>query len=343
MKPERRLLVTPLTLEVVRDPAHLEHIKSEWTRFAAGLDNLTPFQLPDWQIAWWRHFGAGRLHVMLFRGMDALAGIVPLYLNTDQGRASLKLTGSGIAGYGEPPIAPSQRAQVMSLLKGHLLGNSAWEVCDWRDVAMNSPLAGLQLGDAFELRTAPDSHWSEVPIEGNFHQYWDGRPFALRRNFLKYLDKASSLDRPRFEVVTQADPEFVNAVIRLETDQAAAFAQAKDGAPAFLADLARTFDDADMLRIFALRFNGKLVAALLAFVYKNTLYAFAGGHEPEFEAQGFGRLLLFETLRHAFEQRHRAWNFLRGNEAYKLLWGARIMPTARIAVERKAGTPVQLQ
>jgi hypothetical protein len=47
-----------------------------------------------------------------------------------------------------------------------------------------------------------------------------------------------------------------------------------------------------------------------------------------------GRLLLFETLRHSFERGYRAWNFLRGNEAYKLLWGARIVPTARIAIQR---------
>jgi CelD/BcsL family acetyltransferase involved in cellulose biosynthesis len=334
MKPERRLLVTPLTLEVVRDPARLEHIQTEWTRFAAPLENVTPFQLPAWQIAWWRHFGAGRLHIMVFRSMDALAGIVPLYVSTDQGRVSMKLTGSGLASYLEPPIAPSQRAQVMSLLKGHLLGNRDWEVCDWRDVALNSPLAGLQLGDSFELRTAPDGHWSEVPLQGTFQRYWEERPFALRRNFLKYLDAASSVDRPRLEVVTQADPEFVNALIRLESEQSALFAQAKDGAAAFLADLAKLLDGADMLRFFGLRFHGKMVAVLLAFAYKNTLYAFADGHEPEFEAQGFGRLLLFEALRHSFDHGCRAWNFLRGNEAYKLLWGARIVPTARIAIRR---------
>jgi CelD/BcsL family acetyltransferase involved in cellulose biosynthesis len=209
MKPERRLLVTPLTLEVVRELGHLEQIKNEWTRFAAGLEHVTPFQLPEWQITWWRHFGAGRLHIMLFRSMDALAGIVPFYLEGRPGCSVLKLAGSGIASYLEPPIAPGQRARVMSLLKGHLLSNGAWEACDWRNVAANSPLAGLQLGDSFELRTLADSEWSEVSIAGTFPQYWQGRPFALRRNFLKYLDTASMVERPRFEVVALADPEFV--------------------------------------------------------------------------------------------------------------------------------------
>lgn len=348
MKPERRLLVTPLTLEVVREVAHLEQLKSEWSRFASSVERVTPFQLPEWQLTWWRHFGEGRLHAMLFRSLDTLVAVVPCYRTEAQGRPSLKLIGSGVACYLEPPIALRQRAEVAQLLKSHLLSNSAWESCDWRDVETNSPLASLQLGDKFELKTAMDSEWSQVPIQGTFQQYWEGRSFSLRRNFLKYLDNASVADRPRFEVVTQADPEFVNALIRLQGEQATAFAHAKDGPAAFLADLARVFDDANMLRMFGLRYHGKLVAAMLAFMHRNTVYAFAGGHDPEFEALGFGRLLLFESLRHAFQQGHRAWNFLRGNEPYKMLWGAQMTPTARITIERKANippnvTPSQLQ
>src|ERR1700733_250077 len=204
MKPERRLLVTPLTLEVVRELAHLEQIKKEWTRFAAGLERVTPFQLPEWQISWWRHFGEGRLHVMLFRSLDTLVAVIPCYQTEEQGRRSLKLIGSGIASYLEPPIDPRQRVEVTNLLKGHLLANNGWEVCDWRDLEVNSPLAGLQLGERFDLKIAPDGEWSQVPIQGTFQQYWESRSFSLRRNFLKYLDTASTADGPRFEVVTQA-------------------------------------------------------------------------------------------------------------------------------------------
>ena len=128
MKPERRLLVTPLTLEIVRDISHLEHMKPEWTRLAAKLPRATPFQLPDWQLAWWRHFGAGNLHVMLFRSMDALVGVVPCYLEQN----SLKLIGSGIASYLEPPFTLAHGAEIARLLRGHLVANTTWQTCDWR-------------------------------------------------------------------------------------------------------------------------------------------------------------------------------------------------------------------
>jgi CelD/BcsL family acetyltransferase involved in cellulose biosynthesis len=349
MKPERRVLVTPLTLEVVRDLSHAEAIKNEWTRFANTLPGVTPFQLPAWQLTWWRHFGEGRLHIMLFRSLDALVGIIPCYLTDQQSKPTLKLLGSGMASYLEPPIALAQRADVATLLKSHLLANNTWETCEWRDLAPNSPLAGLQLGDRFEMKLAADSEWSQVAIQGTFQQYWEGRSFSLRRNFLKYLDTSSMVaDRPRFEVVAQADPEFVNAIIRLQGDQAAAFASAREGAAAFLVDLTKVCDYAELLRMFALRYNKKLVAATLAFLHRNTVYAFATGHDPEMEMLGSGRLLLFESVRHSFQQGYRGWNFLRGNEPYKLLWGAQIVPTARISIERKPNlqaniSPSQLQ
>ncbi len=337
MKPERRLLVTPLTLEVVRELAHAEAIQAEWTRFANALPAITPFQLPAWQLTWWRHFGEGRLHIMLFRSLDHLVAVVPCYLTEQNGQPTLKLLGSGLSSYLEPPIASAQRADVATLLKSHLLANNTWQTCDWRDLSTTSPLTNLQLGDRFDLKTAPDSEWSQVPIQGTFQQYWDTRSFSLRRNFLKYLDTASiAADRPRLEVVNQADPEFVNALIRLQSDQSNAFAQAKDGAAAFLIDLVNVCDKADLLRMFGLRHNKKLVAVSLGFFHRNTIYSFASGHDPDFEALGFGRLLLFESLRHAFQQGYRAWNFLRGNEPYKLLWGAQVAPTARISIERKA-------
>lgn len=335
MKPERRLAVTPLTLEVVRELAHAEAIQAEWTRFANTLPAVTPFQCPAWQINWWRHFGQGRLHIMLFRSLDTLVGVVPLYQTEQAGKPTLKLLGSGMASYLEPPIATAQRVDVIALLKSHLLANNTWESCEWRDVAHNSVLSNLQLGDRFDLKIAPDSEWSQVPVQGPFQQYWEARSFSLRRNFLKYLDTSIVTDRPRLEVVNQADPEFVNAIIRLQSDQSAAFALAKDGAAAYLVDLAKVCDEADILRLFGLRHNKKLVATTLAFAHRGVVYSFASGHDPEFESLGFGRLLLFESLRYCFQHGYRAWNFLRGNEPYKLLWGAQVAPTAQIHIERK--------
>jgi ribosomal protein S18 acetylase RimI-like enzyme len=210
-------------------------------------------------------------------------------------------------------------------------------------VEVKSPLAALQLGDQFSLVSVPDSEWAEVPVQGTFREFWESRPFSLRRGLLRHLTSVNDPSRPRLEVVIQADPEFVNTLIKLLDASADHFTKAKDGAAAFLLDLTRALDDADMLRLFGLRFNGRLAAVLLAFAHRNTLYAFASGTDPELESQGFGQLLLFEALRHAFERGFRGWNFLRGNEPQKLLWGAKLTPTARITIARKPAYPPQLQ
>ena len=267
MKPERRLLVTPLTLEVVRELAHLEANYQEWTplrrrprtRHAVSTARMaTHLVATFWRRPAARHAVPQPRHAG--RGDPLLSDRTGRPRHTQVHRF-----GHGeLSGTAHRP--PAQRAEVTNLLKGHLLANNAWETCDWRDVeASSSPWRACNWATAFDLKIAPDGEWSQVPIQGTFQQYWEARSFSLRRNFLKYLDTAITSDRPRFEVVAQADPEFVNAVIRLQGEQALRFAQAKEGAAAFLVDLARVFDDADMLRMFGLRHNRKLVATMLAF------------------------------------------------------------------------------
>jgi hypothetical protein len=46
-------------------------------------------------------------------------------------------------------------------------------------------------------------------------------------------------------------------------------------------------------------------------------------------------VLLFEALRHCFEQGIQAWNFLRGDEPYKALWGAETIPKLRLILVRR--------
>jgi CelD/BcsL family acetyltransferase involved in cellulose biosynthesis len=329
MRPERRISTAPLTLEVVRETAQLAQLRPEWSKFVNSLEEINPFQTPEWQFTWWSHFGVGDLYVMVFRSVDAIVGIVPCFLLERQ----MMLLGTGIADYLEPPISPRHRGEVLALLRNHLSANSKWDLCSWRDLAATTPLRTLTFGDQYEAKLFQDVECTELAITGEFANFWETRPFGLRRNVRRYVDKAT------FSVVAQADPEYLNVLIRLHGERwerrGEVGMSAVNGVAAFLWDLARAMDNADMLRIFTLRFEGKVVAVTLAFVLRNTIYSFLSVHDAEFEVFGFGRSLLFDTLQHAFEQGYKAWNFLRGNEPYKFLWGAQSIPKIQLLVTRK--------
>ncbi len=339
MRPERRILAAPLTLEVVREPAQLEQLKAEWSKFVHSLEDITPFQTPEWQHTWWSHFGSGHLYVMVFRNVDAIVGIVPCFLHNWEGRRQMTLIGSGVSDYLEPPISPRHRGEVLALLRSHLSANSKWDICVWQDLSANTPLANLNLGEKFDAKLFQDTECTELAITGDFRDFWESRSHGLRRNVRRYSDKANVVDQPRFSVVAQADPEYLNALIRLHGERWQRRGEigmiAANGAAAFLWDLAREADNADMLRIFTLRYQGKVVAVILAFVLRNTIYSYLSAFDPEYETLGFGRSLLFESLQHAFQQGYRAWNFMRGNEPYKFLWGAQSIPKTRLVISRK--------
>ncbi|HEY1216134.1 MAG TPA: GNAT family N-acetyltransferase, partial [Bryobacteraceae bacterium] len=84
------------------------------------------------------------------------------------------------------------------------------------------------------------------------------------------------------------------------------------------------------LRLFIARFREQVAALVLGFLCRNTLYAYLSAFDPEYEGFGFGRNLLYEAFRFAYGQHYSAWNFCRGNEQYKLSWGAHLIQKRRL-------------
>jgi CelD/BcsL family acetyltransferase involved in cellulose biosynthesis len=103
----------------------------------------------------------------------------------------------------------------------------------------------------------------------------------------------------------------------------------------FLREAAAKLAARNMLRLFTLRLNEKIVAILLALRTPTTIFSYLSGFDPQYEKFGFGR----ELLARAFQYAHahdRFRNFLRGEESYKFSWGARLIPKCRLLLMRHA-------
>jgi CelD/BcsL family acetyltransferase involved in cellulose biosynthesis len=327
-----------LTLETVNDFSELSRIEPEWSRFAASLPDLTPFQLPAWLLTWWRHFGSGQLHVFIFRSGDAIAGIVPCFRHEWEGKRQITLIGSGISDYLEPGIAAGHDPAVLEMLAAQLGQDHSWEVCNWQDLNANSVLSSLPLARELAIAVEPDMECTEARIRGSFEKWWNGRPHGLRRNVRRYLEKARSIGEPEFRVTAKAEPELIEALITLHAARwertGSSGMVVANRSHRFLREIFDRFSCADLLRLFSLRFQGKIVAVICSFPYRNKLFSYLSAFDPAYETFGFGRLLLYHSFRYTFEQQYKAWNFLRGNEPYKFDWGAERIPKCRIIVTR---------
>jgi len=67
-----------VAVEVIEDAARLCGFRPEWSQFLRKIPAATPFQMPEWLVTWWNHFGSGALRVMAFRHNRELVGVLPL-------------------------------------------------------------------------------------------------------------------------------------------------------------------------------------------------------------------------------------------------------------------------
>jgi CelD/BcsL family acetyltransferase involved in cellulose biosynthesis len=325
-----------LKLEVICDPVRLTEFLPQWSRFVHSQSGLTPFQLPEWLITWWSYFGSGTPHVLVFRDPDVV-GVLPCFLHEWNGRRQLTLIGSGISDYLDPLLEAARQPAILASLQQHLSVRADWDFCDWQDLSQNTPLAALL--DQLDGNALDETPCSEITISGNFEEFWQQRPRHLRRNVRRYRQKAEQNGPLEFQVNSGASPELLRALVQLHSARwkmrgESGMIEANHSA-AFLRNVAQQFAAQQILRIFSLRFRDQIAAVILAFVYQNKAYGYLTAFDPAHEHFSFGALLLFEALRHCYEEGIQAWNFLRGDEPYKVLWGAHFIPRLRLTLARR--------
>ncbi len=320
------------TLEVIEELSRLQQIEPAWSALADTAPNVTPFQLPHWQLTWWYHLGSGRLQVLSWWEDNLLIAVIPCFLHHWEGRRQLTLIGSGISDYLEPLIHPNHAKNILPQLRRYLQSNTGWDICNWQDLAVNTPLHHLG-GDLVE-----DTVCSEVPLTGSFEDFRQARPKDMRRNLRRYGERARSLGSITFQTTTDAEEELLDALVHLHAARWQKRGEpgmiAANNSAAFLRDVARQFSSRNMLRLFAIRFGGKVAALVLTFLCRNTIYSYISALDPEHEILGFGRTLLYEAMRFSYKQRYSAWNFCRGDEHYKFSWGARPIEKRRLILTR---------
>ncbi len=322
-----------MTIEVVRDLQQLHRIEPEWTSLVRSDPTSTPFQLPVWLITWWSHFGSGCLHVMVFREGEQIVGVIPAFLHEWQNRRQLTLLGSGVSDYLDPVITPSHAPEVTSSLDQHLESNTEWDICDWQDLSIETPLRHLT-GTAIQ----DDTPRTEVSLTGSFDQFWSRFSKDLRRNIRRYSERARQQGTLAFNASADQSALHLDELIRLHTarwqNQGEPGMIKLNRSEAFLRDVIEQLSEIGLIRFFTLTFQEKLAALILSFPYNNRIFAYMTGFDPEFESLGVGRILLFEAMKHSQEQGYATWDFLRGDEPYKSLWGAESKPRCRLTLHR---------
>ncbi len=291
--------------------------RSVWDDLVRSCPDATPFQTSAWLNAWWVAFGRAHVpHILgVFEGADLVAAM-PLYATSFPWRA-LRTVGTGNSDYLAPLVRPGYLDAFAESLREYVDSLTDIDLIDLHQIRENNPLV---------------AGWPEVEVQarccvleltGTFGEYTKGLSKSLRYEVKRlgkptYSAGIATAESPEQAVQYLQDFFGLHARRWHKRGLPGAFASRRIRAfhEAFVADAVRH----DELRLSVLFHEGTVVGAVYAMKARTGTYFYQSGFEPAAKSLSPGTVLVAHSIRRAFEDGCAVFDFLRGDEPYKLRW-----------------------
>ena len=323
---------------VLRDPVSAERLLREWNSLWSRCPHVTTFQRPEWLLAWMRSFEPSQPLLIEIRCNDHLVGLAPLLVYQSGAEKVLALMGGGVSDYLDILVDPDFANETLTIIWNHIKEETAWTTLDLTDLPSTSLLLHTWPGDFTFSKTAHDV-CSGLTLPSKVEELKNLLPFRQLRNLRNVRNRLQRAGSAHIEIATRENlPLFLEALFRLHGQRWALAGQPgvlSDAAiQAFHKRVAPQLLDRDVLRLYGLRLNGRLIASLYTLFEHDTACCYLQGFDPDYAHYSPGTHLLGVVIADATREGKLRIDFLRGREPYKNHWGACEVPTFRVQTHR---------
>jgi CelD/BcsL family acetyltransferase involved in cellulose biosynthesis len=325
-------------LEDVSGVEALEQLRPEWAALCDRCPWTTPFQRPEWLIPWARHFGGGTADAIALRVGGSLAGLLPTLVYRQSSERIVSLLGTGVSDYLDVLLDPTRAAHgAQAMLDRRLKRGDVWNAIIFDSLRSASPLLRVQLPPGWREDVVPQMPSLVLPIA----EHAARRTKRLQASLRQAHRRAEREGGIHFEHVSgQAVPEALDALFTLHQKR-----WAKRGHPgqfgneavrAFHRDAAAELSASGRLRLYTLSIGPSLASVYYGFFDGQRAYAYSTGFEPDLARFSPGLLMIEHAIESARQEGAVEFDFLKGQEPHKLLWGA----SERLLCRRELRPPV---
>src|SRR5690606_26996289 len=161
------------SLEVteVTSGRELEALRPEWDALWQRCPDATPFQSPDWLLAWWNHLGRGELLALILHHRGRLVGMAPLFIdsvNTAERDSSVRpvlVLGTGVTDHLDILVEPELAEPAAAAVLAHLGADAArWDVLDLHQLRPGAALLRAALPAGWTERNEPQESCPVLPL-----------------------------------------------------------------------------------------------------------------------------------------------------------------------------------
>lgn len=326
-----------LEVDEITTTQGLEALRDEWSALLDVCPEATPFQSPEWLLAWWHALGAGELHIVTLRRRGELLGLAPLfvYLEPD-GTRHLTMLASGLSDYEDALLHPSIARAGAALILRHVAGiRECWDVATFQEIPASSALLDVCCPPELSIEQRPGSSCALLALPSSTEVLESALSWRFRRRLRNARNRLAREADARF---VRADdetlPALLDALFRLH-----ALRWHERGEAGVLDDprLRRLHEEAAVaflhsgsLRLHALLIDEQPVAVLYGFAHHDRRYMYLSGLDPRASSCSPGVLLLHHAVCSAIAEGARVFDMLRGREAYKDDWGITRQPNVAL-------------
>jgi CelD/BcsL family acetyltransferase involved in cellulose biosynthesis len=333
-----------ITVSVTHDVNVLYNLKDDWENLQAKSANDSLYLTWDWAVTWWKHY-TNKHQFWLIQARDDRKCLVGLAILEKVGHSpaprfipvvkwrQLQFSGAPMGREHLDFLAKTghEREVIYAILSCIIEHRHQWDVLQ---------LSGLCEGTGglfIEYAHTPIDWQQDEPITAPFivfpktwDEYFEGLSKLKRKNTRRMLREIEERypNNWSFERITKREDLDPTIAKMIELHQIMWEGRGEPGTFAeqefinFFYDIMHHFFDAGYLRMFRLILDNQVVAVLCTYQYRDRIYDYVSGVDLKYRDLSIGNLVTYFSLKAAFDNGIREYDFLWGDESYKYDWNA---------------------
>jgi CelD/BcsL family acetyltransferase involved in cellulose biosynthesis len=288
------------------------------------------FVLPCWLEVWWQEFGASaELYLAAVRQGDTVIGVAPLLV---QGAQASFIGSADVCDYLDFVVAPGSEQDFFDILLDNLKqkGISRLDLSSLRpDSTAATDLVTMAQDRGYKVSCKQEDASFELDLPSTWDEYLGMLSTKQRHEVRRKLRRLHQAGDAVYRLVndSKAVPRILDIFLKLfrkSSEDKAAFMTPR--MESFFTSLAETMGEAGLLNFGVLEFNASPVAALMYLDYKDNVYLYNSGYDPQYGSLSVGLLSKVLCIKDSIERGKKRFDFLKGRETYKYRLGGREVP-----------------
>jgi CelD/BcsL family acetyltransferase involved in cellulose biosynthesis len=329
---------SPLGVETISDGPSFDALEPLWNRLVEEAGIVHPFLTHEWVRAWWECFGDGKeLRVLIVKAGKEVTAVAPLMLSRRRIYGvpvrEMEFMANVYTERFDMVVARRHQESYRAIWKDLVQEKARWDVLRLCQLTTGSStlkeLTRLAEGDGFLTGIWRSSDSPYLTFDEEWEAYFKRLSSNLRHKVRKGFNRLEEAGPVRLEVVSSGEP--IEAALsdgfRLEgmgwKSRSGTAIHCRPELERFLTRLSAAASRSGMLRLLFLTVGGTRIAFAYALRYQNRLFVLKAGYDPRYARYSPYHLLCYLVFRDAREHDLIEYEFLGGDEEWKLRWTPR--------------------